>query len=387
MPVVLLIVAVDMMGFGIVIPMLPFYAEHHGANPQEVGMLMVAFSLAQFATAPLWGGLSDRWGRRPVLLLTLAGSVAAYALLALVDSLIALVAARAFAGAMAGNLAVAQAYVADVTPQGERTRGMGLFGAAVGLGFVAGPAVGGLLAGPDPANADFVTPAVAAACVAGLALALALATLREPAVHDRPARRGRLRVLAAAFARPFLGGLVLLTFGVTFVFAGMEATFALWSERTLGWGPEQNGWLFAAAALAGAAVQGGLAGPLARRIGDERLALLGILLLGAGMGGIALSADAHGLLPAAVGLLVTGLGLSGPALASLIADAAGTGEGGTTFGVSQAAASLARIAGPAFAATGFHHVGPGWPYAAGAACAALMLAGALALFRDRGARE
>ncbi len=382
MPVVLLIVAIDMMGFGIIIPMLPFYAEHYGANPQEVTFLMVAFSLLQFVTAPLWGGLSDRYGRRPVLLLTLAGSITAYVLLAVVDSFAALIAARAFAGAMAGNLAVAQAYIADVTGPEGRTRGMGQFGAALSLGFVAGPAIGGLLAGPDPVSANFEAPAVAAAAVSALALALTMACLREPISHGSRKRwRGRLSILGGAFVVPFLGGLVVLSFGTVFVFAGMEATFALWSERVLAWGPAQNGYLFAAASLGVAVLQGGFAGKVARMIGDGWMALLGIAFLGAGMGGIALSGSFTPLLPVAITLLVFGFGFSSPALASLISAAAEAGRGGAVFGVSQSAASLARIAGPAFAGAGFHHVGIAWPYAAGAACTVVMFAGAYILFR------
>ena len=381
MPAVLLIVAIDMMGFGIIIPMLPFYAESHGANPQQVALLMTTFSAAQLLTAPLWGGLSDRWGRKPVLLATLAGGIGAYLLLLQAQSLTDLVIARAAAGAMAGNLAVAQAYIADVTAPADRTRGMGLFGAALSLGFVAGPAVGGVLAGADPAGADFAAPLVAAIGVSGAALVLGAVGMREPERRRAPDHgRNPVRRLRPAFAGTFCGGLVLLYFGVTLVFAGMESTFALWSERVLRWGPMQNGYLFAGASVLGVLVQGVLVGRLAGRIGNPATTGIGIVLVACGMGGIAASTGLGLLIPAVVAL-VFGLGFANPALSALIAGTVGSGSAGAAFGLAQSAAAFARIVGPAVAGAGFHHVGPTWPYLAGAGLAAAMAVGAAALFR------
>ncbi len=386
MPVVLLIVAIDMMGFGIIIPMLPFYAESHGADPQQTALLMTAFSAAQLVASPLWGGLSDRWGRKPVLLASLAGGIGAYLLMLDAGTLTELVVARAAAGAMAGNLAVAQAYIVDVTAPEDRTRGMGLFGAALSTGFVIGPAVGGVLAGGDPRGADFAAPLVAAIGVSGAAVLLGVVRLREPEHRQSPvAARNPVRRLLPAFASPVCGGFVLLYFGVTLVFAGMESTFALWSERVLGWGPLQNGYLFAGAGVLGVLVQGLLVGRLARRIGNPATAGVGILLLGVGMAGIAASTGLLLLVPS-VAVLVFGLGLASPALSALIAGTLASGRAGAALGLAQSAAALARILGPAIAGAGFHHVGPAWPYLAGAAGAAVMLAGALALF-GRYARE
>ena len=381
MPVVLLIVAIDMMGFGIIIPMLPFYAESHGANPQQVALLMTTFSAAQLLTSPLWGGLSDRWGRKPVLLATLAGGIGAYLLLLHAQSLTDLVIARAAAGAMAGNLAVAQAYVADVTAPEDRTRGMGLFGAALSVGFVAGPAVGGVLAGMDPAEADFAAPLIAAIGVSGVALILGTLSMREPARRRRPDNgRNPVRRLMPAFAGAFCGGLVFLYFGVTLVFAGMESTFALWSERVLLWGPMQNGYLFAGASVLGVLVQGVLVGRLASWIGNPATTGIGIVLVAFGMGGIAASTGLALLIPSTVAL-VFGLGLANPALAALIAGTVSNGNAGAAFGLAQSAAAFARIVGPAVAGAGFHHVSLSWPYTAGAVFAAAMAVGALVLFR------
>ncbi len=381
MPAVLLIVAIDMMGFGIIIPMLPFYAESYGGNPQQIALLMTTFSAAQLVMSPLWGGLSDRWGRKPILLATLAGGIGAYLLLLNAESFAGLVIARAVGGAMAGNLAVAQAYIADVTAPEDRTRGMGLFGAALSVGFVAGPAIGGVLAGIDPSRLDFSSPLVAAIGVSGIALLLGLVVMREPEHRTAPETgRNPLARLMPALASAFCAGLVFLYFGVTLVLAGMESTFALWSERVLHWGPLENGYLFAGASTLGVLVQGVLVGRVAKRIGNPATTAVGIVLMGIGMGGIAASTDLVLLIPALVAL-VFGLGFANPALAALIAGTVQRDSAGAAFGISQSAASLARIIGPAIAGAGFHHVSFTWPYAAGAVFAAVMAVGAVALFR------
>jgi len=158
MPVLFLIVFIDLVGFGLVIPLLPFYAERFGASPQEVTILVAVYSLGSMLTAPLWGRLSDRIGRRPVLMASMIASALAYLWLGFASSLWMLFAARAIAGACAGNISAAQAYIADVTTPENRARGMGMIGAAFGLGFIIGPALGGAVAGSDMAHADLRTP-------------------------------------------------------------------------------------------------------------------------------------------------------------------------------------------------------------------------------------
>jgi DHA1 family tetracycline resistance protein-like MFS transporter len=177
MPTLFLIVFVDLVGFGVIIPLLPFYGEHFQASPAVVGLLMATYSLAQFVSAPVLGRLSDRIGRKPVLSVSLAGAAASYLLLAFADELWMLFAARAIGGLMAGNISTAFAYVADVTTPANRAKGMGLIGAAFGLGFIFGPAIGGVLAGHDPATADFQSPALAAFALSALALVLCLTVL------------------------------------------------------------------------------------------------------------------------------------------------------------------------------------------------------------------
>ncbi len=277
---IFLTVFVDLVGFGIIVPLLPFYAEHFHASVETVTLLMAIYSLMQFFSAPLWGALSDRHGRKPVLLVSLAGIGLSYLWLAFAHSLWALFAARALAGIMAGNIAAAQAYIADVTPPEKRAQGMGLIGAAFGLGFILGPAIGGLLGGTDPATPRFLGPGLAAAGLSFLALIFAVVALKEsldPAHRTMAGHRplSRFSALAAGLGDPQLRLTVILLFLVTFVFAGMESTFALWSERAFGWGPAQNGYVFAYTGVLAALVQGGLIRRLAARFGESHLVVQG----------------------------------------------------------------------------------------------------------------
>ena len=275
----LLVVVVDLIGFGIIIPLLPFYAETYGASPQKVTMLMVTFSFFQFMAAPIWGYLSDKFGRRIIIWITLIGSIIAYVLLAYSQTIYGLFFARAFAGFMAGNISTAQAYLTDITDKNNRAKAMGLFGAAFGLGFILGPAIGGILAGPDPQNPNVFLPPIAAALLSSIALLLAVFTLKDtrPKVIDN--KNKRITSLVEALRIPNLRQLILLSFIVTVVFASMESTFSLWSERTFYWGAEQNGYIFAFAGICGVIVQGFLISPLVKRYGESNLCIFGILLL------------------------------------------------------------------------------------------------------------
>ena len=373
-----LIVVTDLIGFGIIIPLLPFYAEHFEATPATVGLLMATYSLTQFIAAPMWGRLSDRVGRRPVLLLSLGGAVFCYLWLAFAYELWVLFAARALGGFMAGNISAAFAYVADTTTPANRAKGMGLIGAAFGLGFVAGPAIGGILAGPDPANADFQSPALAAAGLSLLALILAVFLLRESLSAEIRARiaaqprHQRWTRFKEALGRPNVGLLIAATFLATFVFAGMEATFAMWTERRFGWGPEQNGYVFALVGILGAAIQGGLMGRLARRFGEARLIVQGALALGVGLALLPF-VDSLPMLLLAMVVAAYGFSVTTPALNSLISLQVGDDEQGGVLGVGRSAATMARVMGPAWAGFLFGSLGPDWPFFAGAAVMAATL--------------
>lgn len=386
-PTLFLIVVVDLVGFGLVIPLLPFYAVRLAASPEEVTALVAIYSLTQLLTAPLWGSLSDRVGRRPVLLVSLAASALAYLWLGSATALWMLFAARASAGACAGNIAAAQAYIADVTGPEERARGMGLIGAAFGFGFMIGPALGGLLAGTDPVTADLETPAWVAAGLSMLALAGVALLLPESLSADcagGAAARGRIGALLGVLRRPVLSRLILVNFLVLLAVAGMQSVFAIWAMPQLGWGPGQVGYVFAYLGLVSVILQGGLIGRLAGRFGEERLLLCGLALIVAGL--LALPFAYHLLaLTSAVTGLALGMGLTQPSLNSLISRLAGREEQGEVMGVAQSVGSLSRVLGPFAAGFLFAGFGRNSPYFLAALLVAVTLLLALKLPRGRDA--
>jgi MFS transporter, DHA1 family, tetracycline resistance protein len=358
------IIFIDLVGFGLVIPLLPFYAVRFAATAPEVTWLLATYSLAQLITAPFWGRLSDRIGRRPVLISSMAAAALAYVWLGAASDLWMLFAARAVAGACAGNIAAAQAYIADITTPENRAHGMGMVGAAFGLGFILGPALGGFLAGSNLANADLQTPAWVAAGLSTVALCSVLFVLRESLAPERRGLAqplGRFASLLGALHRPVLSRLIVIFFLETLAFAIMESIFALWALRQLNWGPEKVGYVFAYLGLLSAILQGGLTRRLTKRYGEEPLLSAGLALLAAGLVIVPFSVDLPVLL-GAFALLAIGLGLSQPALNSLISRRAGEGEQGEVLGVTRSVGSLARVVGPPMAGYLFAEIGHSSPY-------------------------
>jgi MFS transporter, DHA1 family, tetracycline resistance protein len=383
MAILLLIVFIDLVGFGIVIPLLPYYALHFQATPLELTSMMACFSFAQFFASPFWGRLSDRIGRKPVLLVSLSCSVLSYFWLGMANALWMLFAARLLAGAGAGNISSAQAYITDVTAPENRAKGMGMIGAAFGLGFTLGPAIGGLLAGSDPSSAKLSHPAFAAACLSAVALVLAAILLKEslaPENRGTAARPGRWALAQDAFARPNLRHLIVLFFLTTTAFSGLESTFALWANSIFGWGPLQVGWIFFFVGLVLVAVQGGLVGRLTSRFGEARLAAMGAVLLTLGLVGLPFSPGLAGVL-IVMALLATGLGVLNPAVTSLVSREAGADERGGILGVNQSGQSLARILGPLIAGVIYGAAGRDAPYYVGAIIMAAVVAMAATLPR------
>lgn len=377
---VFLVVFIDLMGFGIVIPLLPLYGDKYHPSPQLFGLLMATYSLMQFLFAPILGRLSDRFGRRPVLLVSLAGTVAGYLLFAFHRSLAVLFLARAIGGLFGANVSTAQAVIADVTPPEERARGMGLIGAAFGLGFILGPAIGGaaLRLGES-------APGIFAAGLSFCALLLAATTLEETYPEER--RTGELRVhrgwftpvrLWKALTHPQLG-LVLMTFFLaTFAFSNFEATFALTLKERIGLDPQRITYLFVFLGILAAIIQGGLIGRLAKRFGERRLAVTGAALL---IPGYLLLSQVHHV-PALMGslvLLALGAGLTNPSLSALASRLATADEQGGVLGVFQALSSLGRISGPFWGVFAFKEFGNSIPHLTAAAVACLVFALALRL--------
>jgi DHA1 family tetracycline resistance protein-like MFS transporter len=376
MPILFLIVLIDLIGFGLVIPLLPFYAERFSASPQQVTVLMAVFSLMSMLAAPFWGRLSDRAGRRPVLMVSMAAASLAYLWMGFASALWMLFAARALAGICAGNIAAAQAYIADVTTPEKRARGMGLIGAAFGLGFIVGPALGGILAGNQIATADLRTPGLLACGLSAIAFLGVVFVLKEslPAgLPERP-RKSRITALRGALGRKALARLILVFFLAILAFAGMEATFALWAMAQFGWGPAQIGYIFTYVGLLSAVMQGGLIGRLTVRFGEEKLLITGLSAISLGLLAIAAARDLPILL-VATSFLALGMGVMQPSLNSLISRRAGAEEQGEVMGVAQSVASLSRVLGPLLAGALFAGLGRDSPFV----CGTVLVAAAAAL--------
>jgi DHA1 family tetracycline resistance protein-like MFS transporter len=375
MPILFLIVFIDLVGFGLIIPLLPFYAERFAASPLQMTMLFAIYSLMSMLTAPLWGRLSDRIGRRPVLMASMAAAALAYLGLAFAAALWMVFVARAFAGACAGNIAAAQAYIADVTPPEQRAKGMGMIGAAFGLGFIIGPVLGGVVAGNDLPTADLETPGLIAAGLSFSAFLGVILWLTESHSSGRAiSSRGRIAAARNALNRPVLARLIAVFFLATLAFSGMETTFAWWAIAQFGWGPRSIGFVFFYVGVLSVLMQGVLIGSLTRRFGEERLMLGG---LGAIALGLLVLPVARGLptLIVALTALALGMGAMQPSLNSLISRRAGTGEQGEVMGVAQSVGSLSRVLGPIIAGLLFAEVGRGSPFLWGAAlvgCALLI---------------
>ena len=364
-PLVVLFITVfiDLIGFGIVLPLLPFYAKHFGANALLVGLLSTSFSLMQLLFAPVWGRLSDRVGRRPVILVGLLGSSISYLTFGLAPSLPILFLSRILAGIAGANISTAQAYIADSTQPENRAKGMGLIGAAYGLGFTVGPAIGGILS-----QYGYAIPAFFASALAlgnfGAAWWL-LPESRNPSGQTHHTQRGlNWQRLRTGLQHPELGTFLILFFISTFAFANLEATFALMTAQKFGFDAHANGYLFAYIGVLITIVQGGLTGRLARRFGERRLISAGLFCMIFGLGLLPYSPGLKSLLLVLV-VLVGGHGSTNPSISSLISQSAGTEDQGSILGVAQSLASLARILGPIWGGFTFDALGFQYPYLTG----------------------
>jgi DHA1 family tetracycline resistance protein-like MFS transporter len=347
--VVFLTVFIDLLGFGMVVPLLPRYAEHYGASPFQAGLLVATYSIAQFVFAPMWGHLSDRVGRKPVLAATLAGNALSYGLYALADSLPLLFVARGLSGFFGANISTAQAYVADVTTPETRAKGMGMIGMAFGLGFVLGPAMGG----PLGTHAGAWAPGAAAALLSAVACAVALTKLPESLTPElrasATARRGHpIAGLKIALGRPELAGLLGLFFFLVFGFANLESMLPLFLKDRHGFDEEKTGYVFAYIGVCIAFAQGFLLSRMVRRFGEVRLLAVGPVLIVIGM-------QLYWLVPnltlflTAIPVVAIGMGLSNPCVASLISKRTPPDIQGRTLGLSQSLGALARAVSPELA--------------------------------------
>ncbi|HRK01020.1 MAG TPA: MFS transporter [Oligoflexia bacterium] len=348
--IIFLVVFIDLIGFGIVIPILPYYAHSFGASGETLGWLMASYSAAQFLCAPFWGRLSDHFGRRPVLIATMIGSAASLALTASASSLTQIFIARILAGLFGANISTASAYIADVTSEADRAKGMGLIGAAFGIGFVVGPAVGGILS-----RWGYATPFLFASGLACLNTLFAIWKLREPPTTagvreiNRLARRISRERLRTAFGDARTRLAIVVFFLGTVAIAQLEVTFALYMKAMHGFNAEKAGWYLAFMGLAMAVIQGGLIGKLSRKFGERRLIICGTFIMAGAMVWFASLQTAGIWAFAALGLLAVGNGITNPSLSSLASKGALKNQLGATMGVYQSAGSLARILAPPMA--------------------------------------
>ncbi len=339
---VLLTVFLDLVGFGIVIPLLPYYAEEYGASPMQVTLLMAVYSLAQFLIAPVWGSLSDRRGRRPVLLFSIAATALMLTGFALAESLVWLFVFRTLHGAAAANISTAQAIVADITPPDKRAMGMGLIGAAFGVGFTLGPWMGGELA-----PFGLHVPILVAAGLSALNLVLAFFLLPETRKEGSSHRKRTIN--PADFLRvarhPVVGLGVTLTFVLTLAFSMMESTFTLFAEHVRGLGPREVGRMFGIAGVVTIIVQGGLIGRLAKRYGEARLVPVGLVVLAVGLA-LLPSGPPFWPMVGVFAIIAIGQGITTPSLQSLISRSTDEAEQGFVLGTNQSMSALARAIGP-----------------------------------------
>lgn len=371
-PTLFAVVFIDLVGFGIVIPLVPFFAERLGARPELITLIIALHALCQAAAMPLWGALSDRRGRRPVLLVSMLGHAGSYLMMGFADSLWILALARILSGVTAANLSTAYAYISDITTPDERAGAMGKLSAAFGLGFAVGPAIGGLLAGGETmADANLMRPAVAAALFS-LASAVAIWMFLPETQHAaaRAAARGEQRGFGSDFRRvtrrPVIAmmlGLALLV--VTFM-AVRESIFPLWAHYRLGFNAREIGITLA---YTGALISGvqflGL-GKLSERFGELGLVKAAVALFATAWVGLALSGD---MLTCIAALTAQSLGTAffQTSMQSLISKRAGASERGLVLGVYQSSSALARFMGQAVAGTLYGQIGMNAPFLIGAA--------------------
>ena len=365
--IIFLTIFVNLVGFGIIVPLLPFYAETFGASPLTIGLLFAVFSLCQLLAAPALGDLSDRYGRRPVLVFSLAGTVVSFVMLAMAHSVTMLFLARIVDGLSGGNISTARAYVADITAPEDRARAYGLIGAAFGLGFIFGPALSGILA-----RVSYTAPIWAAAGITVVATLMAWAWLPET-VHRTQAGTGNpFRYLPELLRRPLVRRVLVIDFVYWTSFAIFQTTFALFTARRFGFDAPKTGYVFAAFGVLGAVIQGGFIRPIVRRLGDKSTFMLGLACGAFGLLACAM-VDSVPLFMLTLVPLAFGIGFGHPTMASLVSLVADGDEQGRVQGAAGAVESLGRTIGPVWGNASLERIGEAAPYVSAATLLLLTL--------------
>lgn len=359
LPILFLVMFLVMVGFGIIIPVLPFYAEEVGASPTELGLLMAVYSLMQLLFAPMWGRISDRIGRKPVMLIGIAGLSLSFFLFAISTELWMLFAARILGGFLSSaNMPTSMAYVADITSDEDRGKGMGIIGAAIGLGFIFGPAIGGVFA-----KTSLNTPFWIAGFVSLVTFLIVLLVLKESLPKEKRVDGSNSQQRPWKTVKEPIGILYFSSFFISFSLSGLEATFAYFAAARAGLDATSLGYIFMIMGFAGAAVQGGLVGRLTKKFGEGKVIQTGIIVSVIGFSLILFIRD---FLTAALFLTIFGIGngVIRPSVSSLLTKSNTSGYGGVT-GMLSSFDSLGRILGPPLAGA-LYSIKIGLPYISGA---------------------
>ena len=357
----------DLLGVGILIPITPYLVRHFRSDALTIGLLVLVFSAAQFIMTPVLGALSDRYGRRPILLVSLFGTAIGHFMFGLAPSLGFMFAARILDGITGGNISAAQAYIADITPPEDRAKSFGLIGAAFGLGFMMGPAIGGLLS-----TISLQAPAFAAGTLALLTTVLSYFFLPESLPPERRTKTplawsvlNPFRAIGGTLARANMRLPLLAGFAINFAYSGLQSHFAIYTLTRFGLNERENSWLLTYLGVMITIIQGGLIRRLMPIFGESKL-VRGGLILGT-LGFLALIfAPTSGYVYGALTLLSMGSGLAAPALQGLVSQRATGSEQGVVMGVTQSLGSLSRILGPLAAGLTFDAFAPTAPYWTGA---------------------
>ncbi|MGE7604428.1 MFS transporter [Peribacillus sp. NPDC097675] len=367
LPVLFLVMFLVMVGFGIIIPVMPFLAEKVGGSPTELGLLMAVYSFMQLIFAPMWGRISDRIGRKPVMMIGIAGLAVSFFIMASADSLLVLFIARIIGGALSSaNMPTAMAYVADITTPEERGKGMGIIGAATGLGFIFGPAIGGIFS-ETSLNMPFYIAGISSIITLLLVMVLLKESLTE---ENRSHRTEKKASMWKSFKGP-MSIMFILQLIITLSMAGLETTFAYFAAQKANISLVQLGYIFMIMGFGSAIVQGGLIGPMTKKFGEGNVIRIGIVVSAIGFVLILFSTNFW---TSAIFLTIFGLGngVIRPAISALVTKNATTGHGGVT-GLLSSFDSFGRIAGPPIGGWLFS-ISIGLPFISGAILSLFALA-------------
>lgn len=362
------IVFINLVGFGLVVPLLPFFGSSLQAEPWQVALMFSAYSIGQFFAEPFWGRLSDRIGRKPVLLITVCANAVGYLMLAFVPNIWLAIAVRLFTGLGAGNVSTVQGYVADVTPPEKRAGRMGLIGAAFGAGFIAGPGLSGILVQEDMGRLGYQLPIFAACGLAALAALGTVFLLKESLARREGGALPREPFLSGvrhAVDNPVVSRVIVVTLIYMAGFSGMESTFGLWTGARFDWGAREVAFSFMTVGIVSVLCQSLLTGRLARRFGESRMLAVGCLLFGLGLVGQMLSPVGWAV-PVAMAVGAFGMAMTMPNISAMISRASPPDRQGAMLGLNMAASSSGRIVGPIVAGAMFSGLGHDWPLAVGA---------------------